>query len=147
MQNRRECHREAGTRWTASPICLHDQPDEDFAPYSSATCMILASRLAEAAAESGADRARTRSAISVVVGDPGAGKLPLGPYPRSADPTPRACTLRPPPPRHLACPQSIQVRKPLQVGAMAQIDPKRSFAFVHFQPAVILPSPHLRQND
>jgi hypothetical protein len=26
--------------------------------------------------------------------------------------------------RHLACPQSIQERKPVQVGAMAQIDPK-----------------------
>lgn len=30
----------------------------------------------------------------------------------------------PPPPSQLKCPQSIQVRKTVQVGAVAQIDPK-----------------------
>ena len=37
------------------------------------------------------------------------------------------CVLdKPPPPRHLAHPQSIQVRMPVKVVARAQIDPSRT---------------------
>jgi hypothetical protein len=34
--------------------------------------------------------------------------------------------IRPPPPRHFYCPQSIQERKPVQVEGVAQFDPQRT---------------------